>query len=75
MEGLTTKKNVRMKQSNIPLSNKTICSLPEDLTIGVFQNIPSAMLTKTTAIKPKHAITINTMAHTSDGSRNSSSIL
>ena len=62
------------KQRVNPLSSSTICSRPDDFTIGMFQKYMKTPLTNTTANNPIIANNISTIDHLSKGLRYDSSI-
>ena len=73
-EGFGINTTVIRKQRVIPVSSSTICSRPDDFTIGVFQKYMKTPLTNTTANNPIIANNISTIDHPSEGLRYDSSI-
>ena len=63
------------KHKVTPIRTIIICSLPEDLTIGVFQNQMNTHATNNTQINPMIDNSISIIPHTSDGFRYESLIL
>ena len=51
------------------MSRSIICSLPDNFTIGVFQNQINAMVTNTTDINPMKTNIVNAVAKPSYGFR------
>ena len=73
-EGFMRNTIVMRKQSVIPVRRRIICSRPDDLTIGVFQNQIKTVPTNTVRINPIMAMIISIIAHGSVGFKYNSSI-
>ena len=69
MKGFGINMIVIRKQRVIPVSSSTICSRPDDFTIGVFQKYMKTPLTNTTANNPIIANNSSTIDHASEGLR------
>ena len=63
IDGGATIINARMQQIPIPTNNITTCSLPEDLTTGVFQLIANITMMTVSIINAMLAIHIETIDH------------
>ena len=74
MDGFIMKKTVDRRHKLAPTNKSIICSLPEDLIIGLFQNITIPITIRITPITPIMLTMIRTIPHMSEGSRNDSAI-